>query len=401
MQNSSTNAAFTNGATNSQQNVGKSGNTATTQDFPPPKTDKPRPHVCGTCSRSFARLEHLKRHERSHTKEKPFECPECTRCFARRDLLLRHQQKLHMSSTPSSRPRAGRRESMSSITGSGPGRVRKSSVANSTGSGSGGPGAPTVRPRANTISHVDGATLGMFANSQNGILGLSHLPSLAALHGPGGYEFRSMSTALGHHGNFHALPKIDTHGLDIGIGGGLRTAPPYLPVDADYGHYFYPPGPTVNPAQLHFSDSPHTHSMMTHSPPFQHAFPGMPAGQVLMEDDDRYDWMQGFDNRIAFSAQNENAVEGSSPSAMSSASQSGISEVMLDGSNGPAQASGPLWPEPPMMPPATMASNQFSMELAGTTFGEINPGTISPSGHQGRNGSPDGLFSTSKGVSRT
>ncbi|KAH7419230.1 hypothetical protein BKA64DRAFT_541098, partial [Cadophora sp. MPI-SDFR-AT-0126] len=52
--------------------------------------DKPRPHVCGTCSRSFARLEHLKRHERSHTKEKPFECPECARCFARRDLLLRH-----------------------------------------------------------------------------------------------------------------------------------------------------------------------------------------------------------------------------------------------------------------------------------------------------------------------
>ncbi|KAH8599870.1 hypothetical protein B0O99DRAFT_466636, partial [Bisporella sp. PMI_857] len=58
-------------------------------------TDKPRPHVCGTCQRSFARLEHLKRHERSHTKEKPFECPECARCFARRDLLLRHQQKLH------------------------------------------------------------------------------------------------------------------------------------------------------------------------------------------------------------------------------------------------------------------------------------------------------------------
>lgn len=70
-----------------------------TQPIPPKsttvKTDKPRPHVCATCTRSFARLEHLKRHERSHTKEKPFQCPVCERCFARRDLLLRHKQKLH------------------------------------------------------------------------------------------------------------------------------------------------------------------------------------------------------------------------------------------------------------------------------------------------------------------
>ena len=59
------------------------------------KTDKPRPHICTTCTRGFARLEHLKRHERSHTNEKPFQCAACGRCFARRDLVLRHQQKLH------------------------------------------------------------------------------------------------------------------------------------------------------------------------------------------------------------------------------------------------------------------------------------------------------------------
>lgn len=59
------------------------------------RTDKPRPHVCQICTRGFARLEHLKRHERSHTNEKPFQCAACGRCFARRDLVLRHQQKLH------------------------------------------------------------------------------------------------------------------------------------------------------------------------------------------------------------------------------------------------------------------------------------------------------------------
>ena len=61
------------------------------------KTDKPRPHICSVCTRAFARLEHLKRHERSHTNEKPFQCAACGRCFARRDLVLRHQQKLHTS----------------------------------------------------------------------------------------------------------------------------------------------------------------------------------------------------------------------------------------------------------------------------------------------------------------
>src|SRR6185312_7181811 len=115
----------------------------------PTKTDKPRPHVCTTCSRGFARLEHLKRHERSHTKEKPFECPECARCFARRDLLLRHQQKLHQTTTPSSRPR-NRRESASGAT-PGAGRVRKNSVVGPGAAAAGGTAAASMRPRANTI----------------------------------------------------------------------------------------------------------------------------------------------------------------------------------------------------------------------------------------------------------
>ncbi|CCD27177.1 Rsf2p NDAI_0J02850 [Naumovozyma dairenensis CBS 421] len=61
------------------------------------KTDKPRPFLCPTCTRGFVRLEHLKRHERSHTQEKPYLCIFCGRCFARRDLVLRHQTKLHSS----------------------------------------------------------------------------------------------------------------------------------------------------------------------------------------------------------------------------------------------------------------------------------------------------------------
>ena len=54
---------------------------------------KPRLFVCQVCTRAFARLEHLRRHE-DHTKEKPFSCGVCQRKFSRRD-LLRHAQKLH------------------------------------------------------------------------------------------------------------------------------------------------------------------------------------------------------------------------------------------------------------------------------------------------------------------
>ena len=128
-------------ARSSSKSSAAAHNGATNPNFPPPKTDKPRPHVCATCTRSFARLKHLKRHERSHTEEKPFECPECSRCFARRDLLLRHQQKLHWTTTTSSKPRSGRRESVAGIQGS---RVRKNSIANNRTSG-------TIRPRANTF----------------------------------------------------------------------------------------------------------------------------------------------------------------------------------------------------------------------------------------------------------
>jgi hypothetical protein len=44
------------------------------------------------CSRPFRRLEHLKRHVRTHTRERPFECRHCSRAFSRRDNLLQHER---------------------------------------------------------------------------------------------------------------------------------------------------------------------------------------------------------------------------------------------------------------------------------------------------------------------
>jgi hypothetical protein len=109
-----------------------------------------------------------------------------------------------MTATPSSRPRSGRRESSSNTAGSGPGRVRKNSVANSGVGGSGGVGTAGMRPRANTISHVDNATLGMLAAANSAVgrhgnmgLGHGHHATVNSLPGPGGYDYKGMSSAVG------------------------------------------------------------------------------------------------------------------------------------------------------------------------------------------------------------
>ena len=43
-----------------------------------------------SCGRLFKRLEHLKRHVRTHTQERPFECNRCSKRFSRSDNLTQH-----------------------------------------------------------------------------------------------------------------------------------------------------------------------------------------------------------------------------------------------------------------------------------------------------------------------
>ena len=350
------------------------------RNFPPPKTDKPRPHVCATCTRSFARLEHLKRHERSHTKEKPFECPECARCFARRDLLLRHQQKLHSTTTPSSRPRGGRRESAAGVGG---GRVRKNSAAIN--------GGPGPRPRANTLSHIDTSTIGMLVTHnlhmpKTPSKGHNHHNSLGGLPGVAGFEYRGISN--GNHAGLngpHALPRLETS-LAAELSGGLRTAPPYAGLGAEFevdlsGHDLRDAN-TVNPHALHLHGS-NGLGVEVPASPFQQVLSSMAGGHVF-EDETNFDWIaHGFENQLSFAPVNESAIEASSPSAMSTNSP-GNSEAVRDGAglNGfmmPVSAS-PMWMDDMVSQPQ-LINGHITLDYPASVLNEMLPvplDTVSP-----------------------
>lgn len=173
----------------------------------------------------------------------------------------------------------------------------------------------------------------------------------------GGFDMRSMH-GYNHHVH-HGLPKLDTHGLDIDIGGGLRTAPLAGMVDSFGYAKLFGTESTINPAQLQNFQG----SIGTPASPFQ-TFP--PFGTSI-QDEDGLGWTGGLSEALMnVNSNNEAIVDGSSPSAISTASQSGFSEVMLDGSNNPAH-----WTSSMMAPPL-VSSSPFDVDpVSAAIFPEL------------------------------
>ncbi|KAL8690338.1 MAG: hypothetical protein Q9218_004196 [Villophora microphyllina] len=263
-------------------------------------------------------------------------------------------------------------------------------------------GTSSMRPRANTISHVDNATLGMLAAANSTVarhsgmdlnLGLAQHPSLGSLPGVSGYQFRGMSTAPGHHGMPHALPKLDTNNFGIDVGASMRTAPPYagLGGEMDMEGLWYGNASTINPAQLHFSNSPQSLSFDPSGSPYNPNFQGMPQNHLGMEDENTFSWISGFDNQMSFNHPDEQAIDGSSPSAMSTGSHSGLSDIMLDGTNNAVHTNN-LW-QTSMMPQNSMAP-AYSMEFQSPTYADFYQPAQSPRSLQTHIGSSDQLIAS-------
>lgn len=186
----------------------------------------------------------------------------------------------------------------------------------------------------------------------------------------------------------NGLPKLDTHGFNnMDFGGGLRTAP--IIGGMEHGFDFEGllfSGSTINPNALHYSGSPQAMAMDTS--PFHQGY-DMATSQTM---DENFDWIDGFQQQMDANGSNENAIDGSSPSAMSTNSHSGMSEVMVDGSNNPAVSS--AWQQQPIMAPPLMAQNPFGLEFPQSGFPDLfNGGSISPNPPTQRHAS-DPYFST-------
>ena len=282
---------------------------------------------------------------------------------------------------PPSRQRSGRRESASSATSSA--KHRKPGISNQ---GLIGNGANQQRPRANTISHVDNATLGMLAaaNCSSGRSGFEPRDNLEinALPGVAGYNFKGMSTAAGHHGFPPGLPKLETNVMHTDFGSSLRTAPPYGNFDNGMHNIWCGPDTTVNPAQLHFANSPHHLATDTPSPPYLHY--QTPHGQNDAAGDANFGWLSGFENQMSFANVDENAIDASSPSAESPGSPSALDDLILDGASIYQQSKND-WQSSVSVPVSLSAT--FPMETIHNTFPQsvIQDG-VSPNSHQVFNG---------------
>jgi Fungal specific transcription factor domain len=242
-----------------------------------------------------------------------------------------------------------------------------------------------MRPRANTLSHLDANALDLLAthDSTSRNPSTSHTDRISSSRVPGvsGYQYRGLSNTT--HGSLHSLPRLNTSALPTEHAGGLRTAPAYggFSNELSMSDFAFGPGNTINPNQLHMDG---LQGFGVDDSSLQYPYSGQ-LNTRMLQDGDNFDWMaQGFESQRFFNQTNDSAIEASSPSAMDTNSPDGIGDSMLDGgasimSHLPVSAP-QIW-NAPVVTQSQMMASPGNLDFPSSAFNDMVPapqGTISP-----------------------
>jgi Fungal specific transcription factor domain len=221
----------------------------------------------------------------------------------------------------------------------------------------------------------------------------SHHNSFSGMPNAAGIQYRGFSA--GQHGSISGLSKLETNGMPLDLSGGLRTAPPFGGFGAEIGGmnpylFSHDNSTTINPTFLHRYGQTGS-AVDGPGSPFHGMFDALHASNIAMEDPP-FDWMEGFDNQMSFANANENAIDDSSPSAMTTDSPAANNELMLDGSTTTMQnmqaTTTAMW-QHPLAQQYHMANSPAQGDLSMSAFSDMMPapaGTISPKSLLAQNG---------------
>ena len=209
----------------------------------------------------------------------------------------------------------------------------------------------------------------------------------STFHPPG------MSAAAGNHGAPPSLPRLATQNIHMAdIGGGLRTAPPGQGMGAfNFDQFGF--GSTVNPAQLHMSDS-----MGVPGSAFGGPISPFTPQPAIMEDDTDMDFLPEF-NQMNFHSPHQANFPHPGSNIMSPGQMEG-SQAQFDAAGSPNQA-------PPMDVAADLMQAQgpgpqpFPMENSAghplQTYTSL-PETISPESLHPQTAPPDNIYNTASAM---
>lgn len=252
-----------------------------------------------------------------------------------------------------------------------------------------------MRPRANTLSHLDTNPLDSLTTRANIGQGAKkvHVQGGNDLSGPVVARYSYPGSLNMQHGSLHSLPRLNTSGLSTEHPGGLRTAPVYggFPDELSMSSFRVGPGPTINPNQLHVGGS---QGFGMDGASLQHPYPDL-SHQRMLSDRENFSWMgQGFGAQRFFGQSSESAVEISSPSIMDTNSTDGFCDGMLDGAASSMSSLSVPAPQGWSAPGATqgqMMASPLNLDFSASVFNDMVPappqGTISPKTLLARGGS--------------